>query len=134
MIRLLLVEDQPSVRKGLQMLLVSEPDLCVIAEAPDGAAALDLAARLRPDIVVMDVDMPRLDGIATASSLRRVCPQMGIILLSLHNDARTQAHAAEMGTAACVAKSLPADTLVTAIRQVAYQRGNGLIVPASPST
>ncbi len=114
------------------MFLAGEPDLCVIAEAPDGAAALDLATRLHPDIVVMDVDMPRLDGIATASSLRRICPQMGIIMLSLHDDARTRAHAAEAGAAAYVAKSMPVATLLTAIRQVACQRGNGSTRPALP--
>ncbi len=111
------------------MLLAGEPDLCVLGEAADGVTALDLAARLQPDIVLLDVDMPRLDGIATARSLRWLCPQTGIILLSIHDDARTQENAAEAGAAAFVAKSMPATTLLTAIRQVALQPGRKLTPP-----
>ncbi len=111
------------------MLLAGEPDLCVLGEAADGASALDLAVRLQPDIVLLDVDMPRLDGITTARSLRWICPQAGIIILSIHDDAGIRENAAEAGAAAFVAKSMPATTLLTAIRQVALQPKNGLTPP-----
>ena len=132
MIRLLIVDNQPSVRQGLQMMLAAEPDLCVIGEATDGAAALDLATLLRPDIVLLDVDMPRLDGLATASALRSVCPQASVIILSFHDDACARKIAANTGAAAFVAKSMPAATLLTAIRQVACQPRGGSIPPVLP--
>ena len=131
MIRLLIVDNQPSVRKGLEMMLAAEPDLCVIGEATDGAAALDLATLLRPDIVLLDVDMPRLDGLATASALRSVCPQAAVIILSFRDDVCAGKIAADVG-AAFVAKSLPAATLLTAIRQVACQPRGGSIPPVLP--
>jgi two-component system, NarL family, response regulator NreC len=118
--RVLLVDNQPAVRVGLQLILAAEPDLCVIGEASDGQAALDLAASLRPDIVLMDVDMPRKDGIATTSALRLICPQASIIILSLHDDAHTRLLAEDAGAAAFVAKSMPVDALLAAIHQVAH--------------
>ena len=122
MIRLLIVEDQPGVRRGLQMRLAAETDFSVIGEATDGQAALDLTTSLRPDVVLMDVDMPRLDGIATASTLRLMCPQTSVIMLSFQDDVLTRRLAEQAGAAAFVAKSMPADTLLTAIRQVSQMK------------
>jgi DNA-binding NarL/FixJ family response regulator len=120
MIRLLIVEDQPAVRKGLLMRLAAEPDLLVVGEAPDGAAALDVAACLCPDVVLIDIEMPDMDGIATASALRSIYPHASVIILSMHDDALTRSRAKEAGVAAFVGKSMPADTLLTTIRQVAH--------------
>jgi DNA-binding NarL/FixJ family response regulator len=122
MIRLLIVEDQPGVRKGLHMLLDAESDLSVIGEACDGEAALDLAKSLCPDVVLMDIEMPRMDGIAAATALRLIRPQAAVVILSMHDDALTRARAAEVGAAAFVAKAMPADTLLTTIRQVSALR------------
>ena len=123
MIRLLLVEDQPSVRKGMRMLLATEPDLSLVGEAPDGAAALDLAAALCPDIVLMDVDTPRLDEIETACALSSICPQASIIFISFQDDTRMREIAADAGAAAVVAKSMPVTALLASIRQVAHMQG-----------
>jgi DNA-binding NarL/FixJ family response regulator len=120
MIRLLIVEDQPGVRKGLHMLLDAESDLSVIGEACDGEAALDLATSLCPDVVLMDVEMSRMDGLAATSALRLIRPQAAVIILSLHDDAPTRARARDAGAAAFVAKSMPAATLLTTIRRVAH--------------
>ena len=120
MIRLLIVEDQPAVRQGLQMRLSAESDFEVIGEASDGEAALALVSRLCPDVVVLDVEMPYLDGIATTRALLLVCPSAEVIILSLHDDANTQARAKTAGAAAFVAKSMPSETLLTTIRQVAH--------------
>ena len=122
MIRLLIVEDQLDVRRGLQMRLAAETDFSVIGEATDGQAALDLTTSLRPDVVLMDVDMPRLDGIATASKLRLMCPQTSVIMLSFQDDVLTRRLAEQAGAAAFVAKSMPADTLLTAIRQASQMK------------
>jgi DNA-binding NarL/FixJ family response regulator len=119
MIRLLIVEDQPGVRQGLQMRLSAEPDFKVIGEAADGETALELVRRLCPDVVVMDVEMPCGDGIVTTRALLMICPSTEVVILSLHDDACTQARAKQAGAAAFVGKSMPSDTLVTTIRQVA---------------
>ena len=119
MIRLLIVEDQPGVRQGLRMRLGAEADFSVIGEATDKQSALELATLLRPDVVLMDVDMPRLDGIATACALRSICPHISVIMLSFQDDVSARRLAEQAGVVAFVAKSMPADTLLTAIRQVA---------------
>lgn len=75
MITVLLVDDQPGVRRGLRMRLAVEPDLRVVGEAEDGEAAVALAAALCPDVVLMDVEMPRLDGIAATTAVRSVAPR-----------------------------------------------------------
>ena len=120
MIRLLIVDDQPAVRKGLHMRLAAESDLSVIGEAADGEAALDLAQSLCPDVVLMDVQMPRMDGIAAASALHALCPRASVIMLSIHDDARTRARAEDAGAAGFVAKSMPPDMLLATIRQAAH--------------
>ncbi len=121
------------MRQGLQMRLAAEADFVVIGEAADGAAALALAVALQPDVVLMDVDMPRLDGIAAACALRSACPCASVIMLSFHDDTLTRHRAEQAGAAAFVTKSLPAAALLTAIRQVARQPRSGP-VPAFLST
>jgi DNA-binding NarL/FixJ family response regulator len=119
MIRLLIVEDQLAVLKALRMRLAVESDLSVIGEASDCKTAYDLAVSLCPDVVLVDVEMVQMDGMAVASALHLACPHAAIIMLSIHDDARIRASAAAAGAAAFVPKSLPPDTLLTAIRQVA---------------
>jgi len=118
MICLLVVEGQPAVRKGLLMRLAAESDLSVVGEASDGQSALDLTTSLHPDIVLMDVDMPRLDGIAAANALCSFCPYVAVIMLSFRDDQLMRRLAEEAGAAAFVVKSVPADTLLSTIRQV----------------
>jgi len=120
MIRLLIVEDQPAVRKGLLMRLAAEADLLVVGEASDGEAALDLAVCHCPDVVLIDIEMPGMDGIATASAFHSIYPRASVIILSMHDDALTRSRAEEAGAAAFVSKAMPADTLLTTIRQVAH--------------
>jgi DNA-binding NarL/FixJ family response regulator len=117
MIRLLIVDDQPSVRKAIRMRLTAEADMAVIGEAPDGEAALDLAVMLSPDVVLMDVEMPYTDGLTAMSEFRQLCPRASVIVLTIYDDTLTRARAADAGVAAFVAKSA-ADTLPETIRQV----------------
>ena len=119
MIRIMIVEDQPSVRKGLHMRLNVEEDFSVIGEATDGEAAVALARSLHPDVVLMDVEMPLMDGLSAAKAIHEIYPHVAIVFLSIHDDALTRARAEAAGAAAFVPKSLPTDTLLATIRQVA---------------
>ncbi len=118
MIRLLIVAEQPAMRKGLQMRLSAETDFTVIGEAADCETALAMAISHYPDIALVDADMTVSDGIAVANILHMICPKTAIIILSIHDDIGTCKRAEKAGAAAIVVKSLPADTLLTAIREV----------------
>jgi DNA-binding NarL/FixJ family response regulator len=118
-IRILLVDDQPAVRDGLRMRLELEPDLTIVGEARDGLEAVALAQALVPDVVVMDVEMPGLDGIGATKQLREKTPSMAIVMLSIHSDATTRARAREAGALAFVEKRAAIDVLLAEIRRAA---------------
>ncbi len=122
-IRVLLVDDQPAVRQGLRIRLVLEPDVEVVGEAGDGAGAISLAQSLRPDVILMDVRMPGMDGISAVRTLRAVAPESAAVILSLYDDARTRARAEEAGAAAFVAKHKVEETLLAAIRRAVFAEG-----------
>jgi DNA-binding NarL/FixJ family response regulator len=119
MIRLMIVEDQPAVRTALRMRLDAEADLSVIGAAANGEAALALAQSLVPDVMLLDVEMPSMDGISAASALHRLCPRAAIVMLSFQDDAHTRSRAAAAGAVAFVAKSSPTELLLAAIRRAA---------------
>jgi DNA-binding NarL/FixJ family response regulator len=118
-VRILLVDDQPHVRQGLRMTLALEPDLEVVGEAADGAEVLTLAAALHPDVIVMDVEMPVMDGVTATKLLRTVDSPCAVVMLSLHDDAQIRVHAQAAGAAAFVSKHESPTILMTAIRQAA---------------
>jgi DNA-binding NarL/FixJ family response regulator len=122
MIRLLLVDDQPSVRQGLRMRLTVEPDMTVVGEASTGREALILVQQLAPDIVLMDVQMPEMDGIAATAEMRASTPQSAVVMLSISDDVSTRARAQAAGAAAFVHKSGAIELLVATIRQAAQHR------------
>jgi DNA-binding NarL/FixJ family response regulator len=123
MIRLLLVDDQPAVRRGLGLRFHLEPDLQVVGEASSGREALALAQTLTPDVVLMDIAMPEMDGIEATAALRRVVPQSAVVILSIHDDAQTRGRAQAAGAVALVEKRGATETLLSAIRQAAGQAG-----------
>jgi DNA-binding NarL/FixJ family response regulator len=116
---ILLVDDEPTVRRGLRMRLDLEPDFLVIGEAGDGEAALASALVLAPSVVVMDVEMPRMDGIAATRELRERLPSASVVVLSMHDDADTKGRAAEAGAVAFIAKHSNDEALLDAIRRAA---------------
>lgn len=118
MIRLLLVDDEASVRRGLRMQLALEQDVAVVGEAGDGAAALALVDELRPDVVVMDVNMRGMDGIAATEALSQRAPGTRVVILSLHDDTATRVRAEAAGARAFVGKHESCDRLVSVIRSL----------------
>ena len=119
MIKLLLVDDQPIVRQGLRMRLMLEPDITVVGEASSGEQALVLVESLAPDIVLMDVEMPAMDGIAATAAMRTSTSQSAVVMLSIHDDVQTRARARAAGAAAFVEKSGTLEVLLATIRQTA---------------
>jgi DNA-binding NarL/FixJ family response regulator len=117
MIKVLLVDDQPTVLQGLRMRLGLEPDLVVIGEAEDGQAAIDLVSARSPDVIVLDLEMPGMDGIATAQALRTIAPEGEVIILSIHGDTAARKRALAAGAAAFVEKNAGIEPLLTAIRR-----------------
>ena len=122
MIRLLLVDDQPAVRRGLRMRLALEADILVAGEAEDGASALALMNELRPDVVLMDAQMPHMDGLIATVALRAAFPGAAVIILSLHDDAATRKQATAAGAAAFLSKQADDTTLVEVLKRAA-ERG-----------
>ncbi len=121
MIRVILADDEAAVRRGLKMRLKLIPDMQVVGEASNGEEATRLAQELKPDVVVMDVSMPRLDGIQATEALRKLVPSTAVVILTLHADKATQARAEAAGAVAFLAKGGNKQTLIGAIRQAAGQ-------------
>lgn len=116
MIRLLIVEDQAVVSKGMQMRLAAEPDFFVIGESSDSDEALQMAKNLCPDVMLIDVDMPQLDGIGLAKKIQDFCPRTAVIFVSMRDDVIACKRASQAGAVALVGKFMPTDTLMAQIR------------------
>jgi DNA-binding NarL/FixJ family response regulator len=121
-IRLLVVDDEARVRQGLRMRLASESDLELVAEAGDGATALQLAQELQPDVIVIDVLMPGMDGLQAIRLLQATAPASNVLAFSVRDDMTTRQAAASAGAAAFVAKQEGPDLLLAAIRDLARSR------------
>ena len=119
MITLLLVDDQSIVRQVLRRRLLLEPDITVVGEAGSGELALELAESLAPDIVLMDVEMPGMDGITTTAAMRANFQQSAVVMMSIHDDVQTRARALAAGAAAFVEKRGAVEVLLATIRQLA---------------
>jgi two-component system response regulator NreC len=116
--RILLVDDHQIVRQGLKSLLTRD-DMNVVGEASDGHEAVRLAATLAPDVVVMDVGMPLLNGLDAAREILRVSPRIGLVLLTMHADDYQVLEALRLGVRGYVIKTQAVDELELAIREVA---------------
>jgi len=127
-IQVLLVDDHALVRKGFQMILAAEPDMEVVGEAGNGHEALELAAKLRPDVVVMDVAMPGLNGIEATRRLAESVPRTKVLALSMHKDAVYVREILRAGAKGYLLKDAFDQDLVNAVRAVAA--GQGYLSPA----
>lgn len=122
-IRLLLVDDQPQVLRGLRMWLGLEADFDVVGSATQSLGLGELIDQLRPDIVLMDIEMPGADGIAVTAGLCERRPALRVVMLSMHDDPATRARAEVAGAAAFVAKHEAQSVLPGTIRSVAERGG-----------
>jgi DNA-binding NarL/FixJ family response regulator len=126
-IRLLLADDQPLLRTGFRMVLGAEPDLDIVGEAGDGADAVELARRLLPDVVLMDIRMPRLDGVAATRAIVAARLPVRVLILTTFDIDEYVVGALRAGASGFLAKDVPADDLVAAIRTVAA--GEAVVAP-----
>jgi DNA-binding NarL/FixJ family response regulator len=115
-IRLLVLDSQPAVRRGLRMRLALEEDLEVVGEAGNVEEAIPLARDLRPDVVVMDVEIPGGSGLEAIGQLRAGVPHIAVVIFTLRDDAATRERARASGAAAFVAKHRTEEMLLAAIR------------------
>ena len=118
-VRVLVVDDHPVVRAGILGLLAGEPDLDVVGEAGDGEQACEAAARLRPDVVLMDLRMPVLDGAAATARILREVPRARVVVLTTYETDADILRAVEAGATGYLLKDTPRDDLVAAVRAVA---------------
>lgn len=124
-VRVLLADDNAGFRVALRRLLERDPDIDVVAEAEDGARALDLADELGPDVVVMDVSMPRLDGLEATHRLRDRRPDIAVLLLSIGNTEQDIAAGLAGGAAAYLLKGSPASEITDAIKHFGRTAAQG---------
>jgi two-component system response regulator NreC len=118
-LRIFLADDHSVMRQGLRALVSAQADMNVVGEADNGRTALLRASELKPDVVVMDVSMPELNGIQVTERLKRVCPKIKVLVLTAHDDSGYLRQLLEVGASGYVLKKVAAEELISAIRVVA---------------
>lgn len=114
----MVVDDHPVVRRGISMCLARQPQLEIVGEAGDGREAIDRARELQPDLILMDIDMPQMNGLAVAEVLRREMPKTKVLILSMHSNTEYVVRIIQSGARGFVLKEAPAEELVRAIEMV----------------
>ena len=127
-IRVLLADDQQLMREGLRVLLDLTPDIRVVGEAGNGAEAVERVQALQPDVVLMDVRMPGLDGVAATRRLHKACPDVKVIILTTFDDDEYVFEGLRAGAVGYLLKDVPSEQLAEAIRAAA--RGEAFIQPS----
>lgn len=128
MIRILLADDHALVRHGFRMILAAQPDMEIAGEAGNGREAVELAEKLKPDVVVMDVTMPELNGIEATRRLIEISPRTRVLALSMHKDAVYVREILRAGARGYLLKDSADSDLLAAVRAVA--KGEGYLSPA----
>lgn len=127
-IKILIADDHAVVRVGTRRILEQEPDLEVVAEAGDGEEAVRQATSLKPDVAIIDVAMPKLDGIQATKQIKSVCPAIAVLILSAYDDDQFVFSLLEAGAAGYLLKSIRGSELVDAVRAV--QAGESVLHPS----
>ncbi len=120
--RVLLVDDHTVVRTALAALLAREPDIDIVGEAANGQQAVEVALALQPDVILMDISMPVLNGIEATRIIRAACPGITVIGLSMFHHKEQAQPMLDAGAAGYVCKSDPVAVLLNALRQAASRR------------
>ncbi len=115
--RLLLVDDHDLVREGIRAVLEGEPDLLVVGEAANGREAVELCKELRPDLVLMDVRMPEMDGLAATRAIKEELPQTSVVMVTMHESPDYLLEAIKAGAAGYILKDAEGERLVGAVRR-----------------
>jgi DNA-binding NarL/FixJ family response regulator len=131
-VRILLADDHALVRAGVRRILDAEPDLTVVAEAADGAEAVELARTTTPDLAVLDISMPRMTGLQAAGEITRRIPSVQTLMLSMHDNEQYFFSALKAGACGYVLKSAADEDLVAACR--AAMRGESFLYAGVAST
>jgi two-component system, NarL family, response regulator NreC len=126
-IHILLADDHAVVRQGFKMILAAQPDMEIVGEAGNGREALDLAGQLHPDVIVMDVAMPELNGIEATRRVADVSPRSRVLALSMHKDSVYVREILRAGARGYLLKDSIASDLLAAVRAIA--RGEGYLSP-----
>jgi DNA-binding NarL/FixJ family response regulator len=131
-LRVMIADDHGVVRSGIRLLLQQEPGIEVIAEASDGAEAVEVALREKPDLCVLDVAMPKLTGLQATRTIRQHLPNTSVLILSMHEDERYLFEALKAGASGYVLKREADRVLVDAVRAVA--RGESFLTNAAEAS
>ena len=126
-IRILIADDHPLLRQALRQAFSNQPDMEVVGEAGDGEEAVNLASQLKPDIVVMDIMMPKFDGIEASRQIKKIAPNVAILILTAYDDDNYVLGLLEAGAAGYLLKSARGQDLVEAIRSI--QAGESVLHP-----
>lgn len=118
-LRVFLADDHAVIREGLKSLIRSQTDMIVIGEADNGRTALSQAIKLRPDVVVMDISMPELNGMLVTERLKQECPETKVLVLTVHEDKGYVQHMLKCGVSGYILKRAVVEELISAIRTVA---------------
>lgn len=127
-IRVVLADDHAMVREGLRMVLAARSDIAVIGEASDGREAVDMAERLHPDVVIMDIAMPNLNGLEATRQIAKRFPGTRIVILTMHENQQYLVQIIQAGATGCVLKRSAGTELITAVEAAA--RGESYFSPA----
>jgi len=117
-IRILLADDHGIIRQGLRSLLEKQPDMEVVGEAEDGQKAIELVRQLEPDVVIMDVTMPNLNGVDATKQITKEFPKVKVLALSIHSNKRFVADMLRAGAAGYILKECLLEELIEAIRTI----------------